>query len=137
MAKIGNLAVDTLNIVPAAITTVSVGNPIGVSNPAALPIEIHGTSTIQYQGVASGSNGSATYRIRRNRDNAILFEESYGFNGSGGGAALVNASILDDQATASETYRVEELPSYSPGTPGGQGGVTMNSSHLYCLAVKK
>ncbi len=137
MAKIGALQVDTLNIVPSAITTVTVGNPIGVSNPAAQPIEIHGTCTIQYQGVASGSTGSATYRIRRNRDNAILFEETYGFSGASGGAALVNASILDDQATASETYRVEEVPSYSPGTPGGTGGLTMMSSPLYCIAVKK
>lgn len=137
MAKIGDLAVDTLNIVPAAITTVSVGNPIGVSNPAAQPIEIHGTCTIQYQGVASGSNGFATYRIRRVRGNVILFEETYGFSGASGGTALVNASILDDQAATSDTYFVEELPSYNPGTPGGTGGLTMTSSPLYCIAVKK
>lgn len=137
MAKIGALQVDTLNILPAAITATAVGNPVGVSNPAGLPVEIHGTCIINYNGVASGSNGTATYRIRRSRDNAILFEETYSFSGSSGGSAIVNASVLDDQATASETYFVQTVPVYNPGTPGGSGGLSMAPSSLYCVSVKK
>lgn len=137
MAKIGALQVDTLNILPGAITATAVGNPVGVANPAGLPIEVHGTCTIQYNGVSSASNGQATYRIRRSRDGAILFEEAYSFNGNNAGTALVNASILDYQATTSETYYTETPTTYNPGTPGGTGGLTQTPSALHAISVKK
>lgn len=137
MAKIGALEVDTLNIVPAAITATTKGNPVNVSNPSGLPIEVHGTCTIQYRGVSSASNGQATYRIRRSRDNAILFEETYSFSGSSEGSATVNASILDYQATASEAYSVQTVPVFNPGMSGGNGFLTMTPSELHAISAKK
>lgn len=138
MAKIQNLAVETLKFAEFAITGVSEGTNTGtgvlscpVTNDNQLPTPIIATVTGTYSGTISGSNATHTMTVAKDGGATELFKTSKSFNGNTTQNYSFTYSDIDFTPDTSETYTLTNTITTASG-----GSITSLASRLRAVYRK-
>lgn len=138
MAKIHDLAVETLKFAEFAITGVAEGENTGtgvlscpVTNENQLPTPVIATVTGTYSGTSSGSSAIHTMTVAKDGGATQLFQTARSFGGSTTQNYSFSYSDIDFTPDTSETYTLTNSISTASG-----GSISSLSSRLRAVYRK-